>query len=417
MRSLLITWLFLSFSTQALELPNPLTLRHTLALATKQNLEQKQLHINIELDKIELKSYQDSYKTTVDLDLQLARRDNEKLGGTDYSHAFIKINKVLYDQNVEINQNAAKSTVKNTEFALQQLKIDKTTQVMQAFFNIILADMRHETVLERLAISAIRANRIQDNFDVEDASEVELLEKRTLTQLDVVKRIEAEAAQITTRAKLAQLLNIAYENRPDNLVKPDLTYFFKKELAGFEIWQKKIQLSNLELGELRRVLANLKQQRNLEKNNKEIVISSNIKLGEQSYDSSKNGNWRAGISFIMPFGQSQSQKNKTSKLLTKIKQQQLRIEQRTQALNQQALSLWLKLKTLKQRHQALTTELDYRDLYLELARANYEMEIKSDIGSAMSNLTDTEWKLTKNEFDFVIVFIQLQQLAGEDYEL
>jgi hypothetical protein len=79
--------------------------------------------------------------------------------------------------------------------------------------------------------------------------------------------------------------------------------------------------------------------------------------------------------------------------------------------------LWLKLKTLKQRHQALTTELDYRDLYLELARANYEMEIKSDIGSAMSNLTDTEWKLTKNEFDFVIVFIQLQQLAGEDYEL
>jgi len=417
MKSLLITWLFLSFSTQALELPNPLTLRHTLALATKQNLEQKQLHINIELDKIELKSYQDSYKTTVDLDLQLARRDNEKLGGTDYSHAFIKINKVLYDQNVEINQNAAKSTVKNTEFALQQLKIDKTTQVMQAFFNIILADMRHETVLERLAISAIRANRIQDNFDVEDASEVELLEKRTLTQSDVVKRIEAEAAQITTRAKLAQLLNIAYENRPDNLVKPDLTYFFKKELAGFEIWQKKIQLSNLELGELRRVLANLKQQRNLEKNNKEIVISSNIKLGEQSYDSSKNGNWRAGISFIMPFGQSQSQKNKTSKLLTKIKQQQLRIEQRTQALNQQALSLWLKLKTLKQRHQALTTELDYRDLYLELARANYEMEIKSDIGSAMSNLTDTEWKLTKNEFDFVIVFIQLQQLAGEDYEL
>ncbi|CAB5503713.1 hypothetical protein [uncultured Gammaproteobacteria bacterium] len=417
MKSLLITWLFLSFSTQALELPNPLTLRHTLALATKQNLEQKQLHINIELDKIELKSYQDSYKTTVDLDLQLARRDNEKLGGTDYSHAFIKINKVLYDQNVEINQNAAKSTVKNTEFALQQLKIDKTTQVMQAFFNIILADMRHETVLERLAISAIRANRIQDNFNVEDASEVELLEKRTLTQLDVVKRIEAEAAQITTRAKLAQLLNIAYENRPDNLVKPDLTYFFKKELAGFEIWQKKIQLSNLELGELRRVLANLKQQRNLEKNNKEIVISSNIKLGEQSYDSSKNGNWRAGISFIMPFGQSQSQKNKTSKLLTKIKQQQLRIEQRTQALNQQALSLWLKLKTLKQRHQALTTELDYRDLYLELARANYEMEIKSDIGSAMSNLTDTEWKLTKNEFDFVIVFIQLQQLAGEDYEL
>jgi hypothetical protein len=47
MKSLLITWLFLSFSTQALELPNPLTLKRTLELATTQNLEQQQLSINI----------------------------------------------------------------------------------------------------------------------------------------------------------------------------------------------------------------------------------------------------------------------------------------------------------------------------------------------------------------------------------
>jgi hypothetical protein len=40
---------------------------------------------------------------------------------------------------------------------------------------------------------------------------------------------------------------MTYENRPDDLVKPDLTHFFKKELDEFEIWQKKIQLSNLEL--------------------------------------------------------------------------------------------------------------------------------------------------------------------------
>jgi predicted Rdx family selenoprotein len=104
------------------------------------------------------------------------------------------------------------------------------------------------------------------------------LEKQTLTQFDAVKRIESEAAQITTRAKLAQLLNITYENRPDDLVKPDLTHFFKKELDGFEIWQQKIQSSNPALNELKRVLASLKQQRYLEKNNKEIVISSNIKL-------------------------------------------------------------------------------------------------------------------------------------------
>jgi hypothetical protein len=61
---------------------------------------------------------------------------------------------------------------------ISQYNIKKSLHHLRGFINI-LADMRHETVLERLAISAIRANRIQDNFDVQDASEVELLEKQT----------------------------------------------------------------------------------------------------------------------------------------------------------------------------------------------------------------------------------------------
>ncbi len=417
MRFLLISCLFLSFSAQASKLPNPLTLGDALTLAKKQNLVEKQQQINVKLNEIELESHQDSYDPTFDLELQLARRDNKTSSTSNYSHGFVKINKVLFDQNMQITQDAAKSTLKNSKFTLQQLRDDKIIQVSQAFFNVVLADMRYQTTLERLALSAIRANRVQDDFDVQDASEVELLEKQTLTQIDVSKRIEHEGEQIAARAKLAQLLNVSYENRPDDLIKPDLTDLFKKELDEFEAWQKKIQTNNPELGELKRLLADLKRQKNLELDNHGIVISSNIRLGDQSYDSPKNGHWRAGLNLAMPFGQSQSQKKKTAQLVAQIKQQELLIEQRAQDLNQQALSLWLKLKTLKQLNTALTTELDYRDLYLERARANYEMEIKSDIGNAMGNLTDTEWKLAKNEFDFVLTFTQLQQLAGEDYAL
>jgi hypothetical protein len=39
-------------------------------LATTQNLEQQQLSINIALDKIELESYQDGYKTTPSSNLE-----------------------------------------------------------------------------------------------------------------------------------------------------------------------------------------------------------------------------------------------------------------------------------------------------------------------------------------------------------
>lgn len=415
-RTLASILICLSFTAQAIDLPNPLTLGDALNLTKDQNLDEQQQQINISLDKIKLDGYQDTYKPKVDLDLQLARRADEN-SGTNNSHAFIKINQVLFDQNTGIEQNTARNNLESTQFKLKQLKKDKTTQVMRAFFDVILSDMRYETILERLAISAIREGRVRDDFDIEDASEVELLEKQTQTQLDVGKRIEAESMQITTRAKLAQLLNIDYENRPDDLVRPNLKHFFKKELGDFEIWQKKILDSNPDLGELKRELVNLKQQINRERDNKEIVISSNARLGEQAYQRDKNGKWRVGLNFVMPIGQSYNQKRKIAELLLKIKQKKLSIDQLNQSLNQQALSLWLELKKLKQLQKALVVELDYRDLYLERARANYEMEVKSDIGYAMTNLTDSEWKLAKNEFNYVVTLTQLRQLAGENHEL
>ncbi len=414
MRVLIFVGLFLSFSVQALKLPNPLTLGYTLTLAKNLNLDEKQQQINIELNEIELKSYQDNYEPTFDIDLQLAGRDNQ-ISSNNYSHGFVKINKLLFDQNTQIAQYAANNQLKSAKFTMKQIQDNKILQVMRAFFNIILADMRYQTTLERLALSAVRADHVQDDFDVQDASEVELLEKQALTQLDVSKRIEDAGVQITTRAKLAQLLNIDYENRPDDLVRPDFTHLFAKKLAEFEFWQKKIQLNNPQLKELKRVLVSLKQQQKLEMDNREITINSTLRLGKQKYDIPKNGEWRAGLNIIVPLGQNYAQERKIAKLLAKIKQQELLIKKHRQNLNQQTLSLWTKLRTFKQLNTALTTELDYRDLYLERARANYEMEIENYIGDAMGNLTDTEWKLAKNEFDFVLTLTQLQQLAGEDY--
>ena len=288
---------------------------------------------------------------------------------------------------------------------------------MRAFFDVVLADMRYETILQRLAISAIREGRVRDDYEQQSASEVTLLEKQTQTQLDVGKRIEAESKQISTRAKLAQLLNVAYENRPDEIVKPNFKALVQQAPQEFEVWQEKVAKSNPKLNELSLELANLKQVLNQEKNNHEILVVSNARLGEQAYQREKNGNWRVGLNLTMPLGDSSTQKKKIAQLLLKIKQKQLSIEQLKHTLNQEALALFLKLKTLKQAHKALVTELDYRDLYLELARANYEMQIKSDIGYAMTNLTDTEWKLAKNEFDYVVTLTKLKQLAGENYAL
>ena len=119
----------------------------------------------------------------------------------------------------------------------------------------------------------------------------------------------------------------------------------------------------------------------------------------------------------MPFGTDANKDSKISQLLIQSKKKQLDIDTLQQQLLGQALEYYLELGALRQIHKALVIELDYRDLHLEKARANYEMEIKSDIGDAMTNYTDSERKLAENEFNYMITLKKLHHLIGEDYEI
>ncbi|ABL02507.1 hypothetical protein Rmag_0782 [Candidatus Ruthia magnifica str. Cm (Calyptogena magnifica)] len=56
--------------------------------------------------------------------------------------------------------------------------------------------------------------------------------------------------------------------------------------------------------------------------------------------------------------------------------------------------------------KSLTTKLNYHDLY-EHAKTHYEMELKSDIEDTLTQFTNVEYKLAKNQFGFVIIFENL----------
>lgn len=415
MRVLIFIGFIFSSLSWAQDLPNPLTLKDVVKIANKHNFDQKQQQLNIDKSKLKLNDWESQYDTRATLDLELANR-SEYSSGTNNSHGFVYLKKTLYDQNIEIGKDTQLESIGNANLSFQQLQQNKIINIMRSFFDIILADMSYETALEKLAMSAIREGRVKDDYDIQQASEVELLEKQTNTQISQIQRIKTESKQIQTRANLAQLLNINYEQRPDDVVKPDFKKLLEKKLAEFEHYQKQLT-NNPKLKQLEQSLKSIKRQISQEKDNLGIVLSSNARLGEQAYQRDKNGKWHLGINLSMPFGTDSKQDNKISQLQIQAKQQQLQIEQHQQSLIGMALDYYLKLKSLQQIHKALIIELDYRDLYLEKARANYELEIKSDIGNAMVNYTDSEKKLAENEFDYVITLMQLHYLIGEDYEV
>ena len=415
MKKLLCLILF-SSTTWAQTLPTPLSLNDVLSWADNESFEQKQQQLDLQAQTLGLSQTQDGYNLKTSLDLALGSRA-EYDQGLNNSHGFIRLNKVLYDQSLEISAHAQRKQLDNTKMQSQQIQHDRDVALMRGFFDVVLADMAFETVLQRLANAAVKQNRVQEDYDLQAASEVELLEWQTKTQTLVVDRIQAESQQISSRAKLAQLLNLDYEQRPDDVLRPNLKPLFKQALPNFEDFQAKLLTHNLKLKQLQHALSSTQQQISQENSNLGLVLSSSARLGEQAYQRDKNGKWRVGINLSMPLGSDDKKRQKLAKLKLKSQQQTLAIEQHQQGLVSQALIHHQKLRALRQAHKALVVELDYRDLFLERARANYEMGLKSGIGNAMTNFTDTERKLAQNEFDYLITLKQLYFLVGENYEI
>ncbi len=405
-------FVLLSSLVTAIEIPNPLSLEQALEIGKNQNHEVQKQQLIVNTDLIDLQVAQSNFDLKASLDLQLAQRDYYSDDIND-SYAFIRLEKTLFEQSFGLGINTAQLTIVSAKQNLSNLKKEKNIDIMRRFFDVILVDMQLETTLERLAISAIQANNVQDDFDINKASEVELLEKQAITQLDVSKRIKVEAEQILKRAKLADILGINYENRPDDLTKPKLKHYFSKSFASLDELRKNAFKNNTSLQIMHRNLFSIKHQINSHKNDYGVVIKGNVRMGEQAYLREKNGKLRFGINLTMPLGSDNTKQQTITKLGIQAKQAKLDIKQFKQNLSSQVLTLWLTLNKLKQIQKSLTTELDYRDLYLERARAHYEMELESDIGDALTQFTNTEYKLAKNQFDFVINFEKLALLTGE----
>lgn len=64
-------------------------------------------------------------------------------------------------------------------------------------------------------------------------------------------------------------------------------------------------------------------------------------------------------------------------------------------IEQSVLNEWSSLNSLRQQAKAALVELDYRELYLDNSRAEYELEFKTDLGNAMVKISEAQLAIAK----------------------
>lgn len=387
----------------------PLTLEYALEIAQKPDFAAKKQQLKIRDEQLSYEALI-PYDFKVNIDAQIASLEeyDRRLNDNKF---YLQFNKKLFSDNSNIALLGKQNNIDIEKIRLRQILLEQKIAMLRAFFAVIITDLEYDYQTQKLALSAVKQTHTQEDMTIGYASEVEILKAKAKTSADFNQRLITENKQLSTRAKLADLLHLAYANRPDELAYPKLEKYFAYDIKDLDYWQEIMGKTNPLLLILNQSIIHLKAQKVLYENNKQIDVDAYLRLGEQDYQRDKNGNYRFGIQVNIPLYDPSNQK-KISAIDLQITQQQLELADYEKQLNDDVLSLFLHLKQLKNNKKALQEKQQYLDFYLAKSSLEYEMRLTRNIGDAMVLWTFNELQMAKNDFAIALELEQLNLLAA-----
>ena len=419
-RRLLLLPLFFSipcllWAADEVPLPTPLTLEFALGLASAE-------HPELQIEVAELaraKAEQQRVDAEMGVNVTLSGRlrwidpPSSSIEQSQDDHRIsLSLNKSLYD----FGRSAAKKDVTLAERNQRALVYLDTfaryrIAIMATFFDVLLADQAYARDTEEMSMAFVNSDRVRERNELGQLSDIELMETRSLLQASRLRQAQSEAAQRTTRARLADLLN-----RPGQLSEklsiPQLSFAARKLPEDVNDWFVELEQGNPQLRALMAQLASAKAQLSLARADDNPVLLGQLEVSEYNRAVGSNDKWRAGISLDMPLfdgGRSAALQARSRAELHKV---EANLEQQRRVLRQELLDIWTELQTLQVEKQSLAADQEYRELYLDLRRAQYELEVEADLGDAMVSMSVLRYRVMQADFATALAWARVNALLG-----
>lgn len=125
-------------------------------------------------------------------------------------------------------EGAAESRLEGARIALLSETKRQRLQLLQAYFEVLLADQRYQTINERMAIFYIRYDRARDRHELGQTSDYDIALFERDYQEVMLERAQADTERRLTRRRLAEIAG-----RPDTLPRtleaPRFDHLFDRE--------------------------------------------------------------------------------------------------------------------------------------------------------------------------------------------
>jgi len=405
----------LALTLSAEPLPEPLTLEAALQLA---GTDHPALALSrAELAQQEAEAERIAAGDAIDIGATLEARvidppSNALDQGNNDSRATLFVRKRLYDfGHTRALEAAAATSVTGEQLRASAAALRHRLAIMQAFFDVLLADLEFARDNEAMAVAFVQADRSRDRNELGQLSDIDLLEQESAYQEFRIKRSRSQARQRSTRALLAQLLD-----RPDqlssSLVQPDLAAN-DRPLPEYEQLVATTLDANPGMLSLRADLEAARLQVQAQRTGKRPVLSGSLVAAANERNVGSRNPLEAELRLEIPLYDGNRVDAEVARAQAEVYRLTAELRQREYDLRQRVLEIWLDIQTrLAQREQVAIFSRS-RALNFDRAQAEYELEFKTDFGDALVGQSESALLHAQTEFGLALDWARLAAITGE----
>ena len=408
-----LCWALLPAYAQTLS--DPLTLEHALTMADMPHPDLDQAGARLEGARAELEQVQSiiGLRSHLDLTPQVVRPtaalDNDVVGD---SRARLFAGKRLYDfGRSRALQEGARSTIEARELAFLDVRLRRRLEIMARFFDVILADLRYAVDTETMASAYVAFDRGRQRQELGQISDVDRLELESYYQQVLVIRTQSQKRQASARLQLALALNRP-EELPRNLVRPVLAAG-EREIPDYASLYEQARTRNPALRAVRSETAATRTALAAERTRRRPVLSAEAEAAWYERGLASRDELRATLNLRIPLYQGGEDSAAVATALARLHEQETKLARAELELRQTVLDLVQEAETQKIALTAAKLKVSYRDLHLDRSRALYEMEVRTDLGDAMTRISEAQWEAAQAEFRLALAWAKIDALTGD----
>ncbi|MGC2165579.1 MAG: TolC family protein, partial [Gallionella sp.] len=352
--------------------------------------------------------------TTVHLEgiLRSGRPSNNGQDFTADNSIRLAARKTLYDFGRTSNaEEAAQLNLRSRQADITSVLDNRRLEIMARYFDVLLADLQFTVDNELMSVRYVSFDHGKDKLERGQISSLDLAELESRYTDILEKRNISAQKQRLTRALLANSMNRPGD-LPTNLDDPKLIGN-RRKLPDFEALLPILLNNNPQLRGYRELLAASQKRMDALSAEARPMLDAELQASEYSRTASTRDTLSAGLILSWPLYQGRRVDSRVVRERSQFNKLQATTEKIKMDLTQALLETWLDVSQLQSSARTASQKyVDLRDLQLEKSRGLYELELTSNLGTAMVGTAEANLRARRTEYELALSMARLEALIG-----